>query len=232
MFGGTFLVALSYMIHARIEPKHDTIRARLLVAFLAFAQPLTRGWARYFTWLKYKETPQAVISRPELSLGKKQKGGSVSKLNFWNETGMGREKLLEEIFALLEGEDWRYSADTGWKDWDVQIYGNKFWSVNLGTVTEYHGGPKCLTRVRLSYKPVVTTVLSNFIMLTVLIYNVHATGLRHDIMRGLYVLFVLWLAMRAYRLKRRIATLVTAAANRCGLIRVTGKKSKPMPAGS
>ena len=49
MFMGTFLVALSYMLHARIEAKFDTIPARLLVAFLAFMQPLGRGWARYFT---------------------------------------------------------------------------------------------------------------------------------------------------------------------------------------
>ena len=228
MFGGTFLVALSYMIHARIEPGHDTIRARLLVAFLAFAQPLSRGWARYFTWLKYKQTPQAVIALPKdgQAVGLR---GSISKLNFWNETGVGREKLLEEIFALLETEDWRYSADTGWKDWDVQIYGNQFWSISLGTVTEYHGGPKCLTRVRLSYKPVVTTVLSNFIALAILLYNVHATGLGHDLLRGAYLIYVLWLAHRAYRLKHRVAVLVTAAANRCGLTRVTGKKSKPVP---
>lgn len=230
MLGGTFLVALSYMIHARIEPKHDTIGARLLVAFLAAAQPLTRGWARYFTWLKYKQTPQAVIARPEESLGKRGARGSISKLDFWNETGVGREKLLEEIFAVLETEDWRYSADTGWKNWDVQIYGNQFWSISLGTVTEYHGGPKCLTRVRLRYKPVVTTVLSNFIALSVLLYNVHATGFGHDLLRVAYFIFVVWLFQRAYRLKRRVAALVTAAANRCGLMRVTGKKSRPMPA--
>lgn len=228
MLGGTFLVALSYMIHARIEPKHDTIRARLLVSFLALAQPLTRGWARYFTWLKYKQTPQAVISRPEEKPASSM-SGSISKLNFWNETGVGREKLLEEIFAMLETEDWRYSADTGWKDWDVQIYGNQFWSISLGTVTEYHGGPKCLTRVRLKYKPVVTTVLSNFIALSFLLYNVHETSILHNVLRGLYLAYVLWLAYRAYRLKRRVALLVTAAANRCGLTRVTGKKSKPMP---
>lgn len=228
MFGGTFLVALSYMIHARIEPGHDTIRARLLVAFLAFAQPLTRGWARYFTWLKYKQTPQAVIALPK-ECQETGVHGFISKLDFWNETGVGREKLLEEIFALLETEDWRYSADTGWKDWDVQIYGNEFWSIALGTVTEYHGGPKCLTRVRLKYKPVVTTVLSNFIALAILLYNIHATGLGHDLLRGLYLVYVLWLAHRAYRLKRRVAALVIIAANRCGLTRVTGSKSKPVP---
>src|SRR5690606_18450508 len=44
MFGATFLVALSFMIHAKLETKHDTILARLLVTFLALVQPLVRGW--------------------------------------------------------------------------------------------------------------------------------------------------------------------------------------------
>ena len=93
MFGGTFAVALSYMMHARIEPKFDTIRARLLVAFLALVQPWGRGWARYFTWLKYKRTPQAVIAAHEMGLTAASTRGSISRLNFWSEKGVGREKL-------------------------------------------------------------------------------------------------------------------------------------------
>jgi hypothetical protein len=38
-----------------------------------------------------------------------------------------------------------------------------------------------------------------------------------------YALFVLVLARRARRLKRRVADLVEAAANRCGLSRITKK---------
>jgi len=76
---------------------------------------------------------------------------------------------------------------------------------------------------------VVTTVLSNFIALSVLLYNVHKTSGGHNLLRGLYLVYVLWLCGRAYRLKHRVAALVTAAATRCGLTRVTGKKSKPMP---
>jgi glycosyltransferase involved in cell wall biosynthesis len=229
MFGGTFLVALSYMMHARIEPKYDTIRARLLVAFLALIQPLGRGWARYFTWLKFKQTPQAVIAAPETSVTKAQHSGSISKLDFWNETGVGREKLLEEIFALLENEDWRYSADTGWKDWDVQIYGNQWWSIKLRTVTEYHGGPKCLTRVRLGYKAVATTILVNMVALSVLFYRLIFANKTDRVLWGIYAAGLLYFFFRAYRLKRRVADLTIAAANRCGLQRVFGKKSKPAP---
>src|SRR4029434_3971446 len=96
--------------------------------------------------------------------------GSVSLLAFWNETGNGRERLLEEIFALLELEGWRSSRDTGWKIWDVQNYGHVWWSVKLATVTEYHGGPKCLTRVRIGFLFVATNVLVNFILAAGLLY--------------------------------------------------------------
>ena len=229
MIGGTLLVALSYMIHARIEPKFDTILARLLVAFLAFRQPLVRGWARYFTWLKFKQTPAAVIARPEANLPADGKRGSISHLNFWNEAGAGREVLLTKTFELLETEDWRYSTDTGWKDWDVQIYGNQFWSITLSTVTEYHGGPKCLTRVRLRFKPVATTVLVNGIALTVLLYNVDQQGLLHNGLRIVYLFFVLMIVRRAVRLKSRVAELVTAAAVHCGLQRITRNMNKGVP---
>ena len=54
MLGGTLCVALSYMVRASIEPKFDTVRARLLVMMLAFVQPLVRGFSRYFTWLRFQ----------------------------------------------------------------------------------------------------------------------------------------------------------------------------------
>ena len=230
MFGGTFLVALSYMIHAKIEPKLDTIRARLLVAFLALAQPLVRGWMRYYTWLKFKRTPQSVIALPEASLPDGSLSGSNTQLDFWNESGTGREKLLEEVFASLETEGWRYSADTGWKQWDAQIYGNQFWIVKLRTVTEYHGGPKCLTRVNLGLKPVFSTVLILAIFLGVILWR-YFISMKHDdvVLWAAFAILCLSLAFRAYRLKRRVAHLVIAAASRSGLSRVFGAKSKPMP---
>lgn len=229
MFLGTFLVALSYMLHARIESKFDTIPARLLVAFLAFIQPLGRGWARYFTWLKYKHTPRAVIAKPEEGLAPASHKGGISKLDFWNETGKGREQLLTETFQLLEDEGWNYSSDTGWKDWDIQIYGNQFWSIKVSSVTEYHGGPKCLTRVRLKYQAVATTILINVIILSALLYRLAFTANTDRVWWSLYALLVGMFALRAWRLKRRVADLIIAAAGRCELMRVFGAASKPAP---
>ncbi len=230
MFGATFVVALSYMLHARLERKFDTIPARLLVTALALVQPWVRGWARYFTWLRFKRTPQSVVLSEEAEMPRSKRKGSVSKLNFWNETGVGREKLLTETFALLENEGWSYSTDTGWQDWDAQIYGNFWWSVKLRSVTEYHGGPKCLTRVALHLHMVITTFLANALLLAALFYEYFFPSRYGIFLQIFYALFVFMLYLRARRLKGRVADLVTVAAGHSDLTRVFGEKSKPAPA--
>ncbi len=226
MFGGTLCVALSYMVRTSIEPKFDTVHARLLVMILAFVQPLVRGWSRYFTWLHFKRTPRSVIRAHEyLPTG----GSAIGRLRrriFWSEEGRDRHYLLGAIFQLLEEEGWRYSTDTGWNEWDIQIYGNFWWSIALQTVTEYHGGGKCLTRVRLRDRLVTTTVIFNLIALALLVYrqlNISHVDLWFIIP---YLLFVIFLATRARALKSRVAELVDLAAQRAGLERIMRRKKK------
>src|SRR5881398_3412432 len=225
MLGGTFCVALSYMVRARIEPRFDTVAARLLVMFLAFAQPLVRGWSRYFTWLQFKRTPRSVITAHEILPAGWPTEGSLDRRSYWSEDGTDRHQLLGSIFALLEEEGWRYSSDTGCNVWDIHIYGNFFWSVALQTVTEYHGGVNCLTRVRLRNRFVTTTIIFNLIALSLLIYR--QLNISHVDLWFLvpYLLFLVFLWTRARLLKSRVAELVDLAAHRAGLQRVM-RKSK------
>jgi hypothetical protein len=225
MIGGTLLVALSYMLQARLEPQFDSVRARLLVAFLAFTQPLVRGWMRYYTWLKYKRTPATVIRTPEQELEHRHVGGSVSDFEFWNEEGHGRERLLAETTRLLEDEGWSYSIDTGWNDWDLQIYGSFWWLVRLRSVTEYHGGPKCLTRAQLKLRMGGAAVLANFLALTTLAYQqLLAGGVAWWALVG-YAVLAAFLWFRARRLQRRVADLLAVAARHAGLSRVLKKQT-------
>lgn len=217
MIGGTLVVALSYMLHARLEPQFDSVRARLLVAFLAFTQPLVRGWSRYFTWLKYKRTPEKVIRTPEAGIEGAGTRSTRGALAFWSEDGTGRERLLAEATQMLETEGWSYSLDTGWNNWDVQIYGSFWWIVRLRSVTEYHGGPKCLTRVRLQLRMGGAILLANLLILCGLAYQQLAgDGPAWWALAG-YAIFAGFLGLRARRLKRRLADLVTMAAQRAGL---------------
>jgi len=220
MFGGTLCVAISYMLRARIEPKFDTIAARLLVTFLAFAQPLVRGWSRYFTWLHFKRTPLTVIARHEQLPAGEEFAGSLRRRSYWSEEGKDRHHLLGAIFTLLNDEDWRYSTDTGWNEWDIQIYGNFWWSVTLQTVTEYHGGPKCLTRAGLRSRLVTTTVLINLVALSLLAYRELNVGHAEPWLIAIYSCFVIFLVVRARRLKHRVAELIDLAAYRAGLQRI------------
>jgi len=128
--------------------------------------------------------------------------------------------LLGAIFELLDEEGWRYSTDSGWNEWDIQIYGNFWWSIALQTVTEYHGGAKCLTRVRLRNRFVTTTIIFNLIALSLLTYR--QLNISHVDLWVLitYVLFLAFLWTRARLLKSRVAELVDLAAHRAGLHRV------------
>ncbi|MDP9253967.1 MAG: glycosyltransferase [Verrucomicrobiota bacterium] len=221
MFGGTLCVALSHMLHARIESRFDTMAARLLVMCLAFVQPLVRGWSRYFTWLHFKRTPRTVIKTHERFPAHAKSGRNLRRRVYWSENGKDRHHLLGSILTLLEEEDWRYSADTGWNEWDIQIYGNFWWSMTLQTVTEYHGSLKCLTRARLQHRFVTTTVIINLVALSLLTYRYLNVG-RADLWLVLpYLFFIAFLAIRARQLKQRVAELIDVAALRAGLQRVS-----------
>ncbi|PYJ41697.1 MAG: glycosyl transferase [Verrucomicrobia bacterium] len=232
MFGGTLCVALSYMVRARIEPRFDTVATRLLVMFLAFTQPLVRGWSRYFTWLQFKRTPGAVIASHEQLPAEAKFGGNGRRQIYWSDTGRDRHALLGEILGLLNAENWRYSVDTGWQEWDLLIYGNFWWSIVLQTVTEYHGGEKCLNRVRLRYRYVTTTVIVNLIVVSLLVYHFLNTGHVYLPFAVPYGAFVAFLAFRAQRLRSRVAELVGLAAYRLEMRRLFRTRSAKRRSGT
>jgi hypothetical protein len=103
MLGGTFCVALSYMVRAQIEPKFDTVYARLLVMILAFVQPLVRGFSRYFTWLRFKRTPASVVRKHEHLPEVARSRGSLSRRVFWSEEGRDRHYLLGAVLSVAGG---------------------------------------------------------------------------------------------------------------------------------
>src|SRR4029079_12916190 len=102
-------------------------------------------------------------------------------------------------------------------EWDIQIYGNFWWSIALQTVTEYHGGNKCLTRVRLRSRFVTTTIIFNLIVLSLLIYR--QLNISHVDLWAIvpYLLFLVFLWTRARLLKSRGAEHVGVDADHAHL---------------
>jgi len=54
MFGATLLLALAQSLQARVPRHYDSLKARLVVAYLCLAQPLVRSTARYLAQLRGK----------------------------------------------------------------------------------------------------------------------------------------------------------------------------------
>jgi len=105
-------------------------------------------------------------------------------------------------------------------------------SIILRTVTEYHGGGKCLTRVQLRYRYVTTTVIVNLIVLTLFVYHFLKTGHVQLFFAIPYALFALFLFLRARRLKTRVRELVDFAAYRINMNRILRLRLRPDPSDS
>ncbi len=222
LFALTLASGLSYMMRARIEPRFDSIRARLLLFYLAVMQPLQRGWARNFTWLRGKRTPEAVVDaaehEPHPSTGVLRAG----HLTFWSEAGKERTELLREIEVLLDEEGWNYTLDTGWTDWDVHIFASRWWSVRLRTMTEIYPHGRRLTRVG---NFLVASTFSNVLGVWGLLLAVAVIAGVAKSLAALVVIAVcgllavgvgVWL-LGGLRLRYRVAELVQVAAVRAGL---------------
>ncbi len=228
LFTCTVLVGFSYGLRARVEPPYQKFYSHILVSLLAIWQPITRGWARYSTWMRQKRVPPRK-QRPPQSIVWDQ----PAVLSFWSEKSVGREQFLPAFQAQLNDEGWKYSPDTGWSNWDFQVYGDRWWQMRLLTVTEEHGSGKRLTRVRLHPSPttfcrLLAYVVGAISLLALVPYWRTTSPEGYVIIGSWFGLVSFWLTYvvwKSSRLRKRLALLVELAARACDILHVTPKKS-------
>ena len=217
LFALTVTAGLSYMTRARIEPQFDSIRARLLLFYLAVAQPLQRGWARYFTWLRGKRTPPSVVAAKEVEPHASSGLFAAGHLTFWSEGGRERTELLKQIEILLDEEGWNYSLDTGWTNWDIHIFASRWWNLRLRTMTEIYPHGRRLTRVG---NFLVASTFSNLIWGWFVVLGLALVFSFYKLLPVVAAILALglgWWLLQGLRLRHRVAELVHVAAIRAGL---------------
>ncbi len=137
-----------------MEKGFDTLGNRLKLAYLLLGGPVLRSIARFWWGLRSGSLPAAPFSAHHRRAGSKRlltvSGGN---LEFWNEKGLDRNVLLPALEAQLVADGWTLQNDDGWREWDLQVGLSPGWCGRFATVTEYHGGLKCLTRARLEILP-------------------------------------------------------------------------------
>jgi glycosyltransferase involved in cell wall biosynthesis len=147
MLGLSGLVAGLQAAQAKLAPKHDGPSSRLLVAGLCFAQPLVRSWMRYRTRLFSYRPPTASPTLHRISPQRLPVWGGRTDV-YWTGEGFERTDLLGLVIAYLDEDGWGKTVDSGWEDWDLEVYCHPWTVLQVCTAQEDHGGQKRVIRVR------------------------------------------------------------------------------------
>jgi GT2 family glycosyltransferase len=156
MWALSLLVAGLQGAQANLAPRHEGFKARCLISLLCYLQPLVRSWARYRTRLLAYRLPQADAAHLQGGCRGLPLHGRQT-VAYWSEEGYDRTELLGLVIAYLNERGWGKTVDSGWSDWDVEIYCHPWTIVRVSTAQEDHGGGKHLIRVRFRLRPAGVT---------------------------------------------------------------------------
>jgi GT2 family glycosyltransferase len=139
-------------IQARLAPGYDGLRSRGLVAALCYLQPLVRSWSRHQTRLFAYRDP---IPAPEIRRSEVEPVPltGVRCVAYWSEQGVARTDLLDLAVAYLDEYRWSKVIDSGWSDWDLEVYCDRWTIIRVCSAQEEHGGGRRLIRVRFRMLP-------------------------------------------------------------------------------
>jgi GT2 family glycosyltransferase len=141
-------VCIAAGFQAEIPRKKIRPWSRPLVAMLFFLQPIVRGWARYQGRLTLRPTPSAVQQSLD-SLGLRDSKTPLGEVQYWAEPSIDRLAFIGAVLRRLDQQGWPNKSDIGWSDFDVEIYGSRWSSLQLTTVAEDHPKNKQMLRCRL-----------------------------------------------------------------------------------
>lgn len=141
-------LCLASGIQAPLSRNQQRWWSRPLISLLFLLQPIVRGWARYRGRLSLRRTP--LLSQQTLDSVALQAGGlNLGEASYWVEEQMDRLTFVKEILRRLDQQGWPNRSDIGWSEFDVEIYGSRWSSLQLTTVSEAHAGNKQMLRCRL-----------------------------------------------------------------------------------
>jgi hypothetical protein len=145
----------------RLPQKYAGIRSRFLIMALCYAQPLVRSWQRYRTRFFSYRPPAADLPFRENTCRVLPLAGCLT-VDYWSEEGCERTELLGLVIAYLNEHRWGKTIDSGWENWDLEIYCHPWTVVQVCTAQEDHGGGRRLIRVRYRLRPSSYTKLVGF----------------------------------------------------------------------
>lgn len=215
-------VCVTAALQAELPPGKRRFWSRSLVALLFFLQPIARGWARYKGRLRLTPAPQEA-SQKLAFVELQDRNERFDTVEYWAENSVNRLQLLKGILRRLDQQGWQNKMDAGWSNYDVEIFGSRWATLQLTTVGEPHTGGRQLLRCRLRTVWSLPAKLAFYSMLAVDLLVVSLVD-----QYFVWIWFVLinlpvfvWFVLREQcDLQRMIFLMLDSVAKDCGLMRI------------
>ena len=138
-------ICVAAAAQAELPKAQRRLWSRPLIALLFLLQPIVRGWARYKWRLQVRSDPK----QTDIGVTASAVSGELDRIQYWSEKWLDRYDFLGKIIAALGRAGWQTKLDTGWTDYDVEIFGSRWSRLRLTTVVEYLEASRTLLRCRL-----------------------------------------------------------------------------------
>jgi hypothetical protein len=139
------VVCTAAAIQAELPPAKRRPWSRILVAWLFFSQPIVRGWARYKAKLELQPRAWSAEAPPQ---GMADAGELIEQFCYWSKEDFTRRELIQSLVETLERTNWPHKQDTGWNEYDIEVFGNRWSRVQLTSAMEQLAGRNRIFRWR------------------------------------------------------------------------------------
>ena len=214
-----------------ISPGQRRWWSRPLVAWLYLLQPIVRGWPRYARRLVTTRTPAAARTAVRSLAREYRSLGSQHTLHYWTEKGTERFEVLQKLLEILDRDQWQARTDSGWDEFDVVIYGDRFSAVVVKTAAENHGGDKRLFRAGLTARWTLLAKLTFMAVVAESVLIFHVLGDQWWAIPFLLAMPLVtgYLHLRAKRTLRLGVALLDLTAKELDLIKLAAAKKFEKP---
>ncbi len=132
-----------------VRSRLSSLRHAVLLWIMCLVQPIVREWARLHGMVKTGARPSFHTTLPDIlpPIRPTKLRLTIAKCSYWSATGKGREDWLAALRTLLMEKKQVPREDDGWRWFDIELA-----PLAWLTVTEYHGGPRRLTRIALLWR--------------------------------------------------------------------------------
>ncbi len=207
---------------------------RPLVALLFFLQPIVRGWERHQSRLRLRataETPRETLD----SVTMQGSGEPLNEVQYWTRERIERVQFVKRVIEELDHHGWPNRSDIGWSEFDVEIYGNRWSTLQLTTVSEdLERGQIMRCRLRGRWSLQALTAFWSLVGVELLVIGIFRSWLSWWNWLGLLLLtlplFAWFLSHQKRKLQSVAIVFLDELARRWNYVKVTRSSREKQPA--